>query len=62
MTTYLNCMIAFENNGFTGDLDEVLTGWQAEIYRRMINKAQQTNQCYSVIQNLLEQRKQITGE
>lgn len=61
MTTYLNCMIAFENNEFTGDLDEVLTGWETEVYQRMINKAAQTNQQQSIIQSLMKKRNQIKG-
>lgn len=61
MTTYLNCMITFENNEFTGDLDEVLTGWETEVYQRMIDKAAQTNQQQSIIQSLMEKRNQIKG-
>lgn len=61
MTTYLNCMIAAENNEFTANLDELLTEWEATIYQRMICKAMQTKQPYDVIQSLEEKREQIEG-
>ena len=43
MITFLNTMICFENNEFTGDFDEVLDDWTRSIYQAVIDKAVSTD-------------------
>ena len=44
MIVYLNAQISPADNGFTGELDQMLDTWSAEIYQHMINKAVETSQ------------------
>lgn len=52
-TTFLNTMICAENNGFTEELDDVLSEWERIIYSLMADKAIQTNQSPDTIAELI---------
>ena len=54
--TVLNTLICEENNALTDELDEVLTGWEAEIYQTLADKAIETEQDKELILKLLQQR------
>lgn len=56
MITFLNTMICEENNGLTGELDEVISSWRKSIYQAVIDKADETNQPVEVIMALLRKR------
>ena len=59
MVTFLNTMIDAENNDFTGELDEVISGWQKAIYQAVIDKADETHQDHDTIWKLLVKRDEI---
>ena len=56
MTTYLNCMIDKENNGFTAELDTLLDAWAAKVYGKLAMRAVETNQPTEYITKLLKKR------
>lgn len=60
MTTYLNCMICWDNNDFTGDLGDLLDNMTASVYQHVADKARETNQPNDVIMKLLEKRDEYT--
>lgn len=54
--TVLNTLICEENNDLTAELDEVLTGWEAEIFGTLADKAVETDQDRELILELLKRR------
>ena len=56
LTTFLNTMICFENNDFTGEFGEVLEGWMHKTYQALVNKAIETKQGHDVEWKLLTKR------
>ena len=56
MIVYLNAQISPADNGFTGELDQMLDIWSAEIYQHMINKAVKTGQPNNTIIALCKTR------
>jgi hypothetical protein len=62
MIVFLNTMICQENNDFTGDLDEVLDEWMAELYQCMADKAKATGQPDVVMFRYLNQRDSYLNE
>lgn len=56
LTTFLNTMICFENNDFTGDFGELLDGWMHKMYQALVNKAEETKQPSEVMWKLLTKR------
>lgn len=56
LTTFLNTMICFENNDFTGEFGEVLDGWMHKMYQSLVDKAVETKQGHDVEWKLLQKR------
>ena len=56
MATFLNTMIDTENNDFTGEYDEVLEDWEADMFQALADKAIETKQDNDTIWKLLEKR------
>ena len=56
MITYLNTMICFENNDFTGDLDETIDDWRKNIFQALIDMASKTEQPSEIIWKLCRKR------
>ena len=56
MITYLNTMICFENNDFTGDLDETIDRWRKEVFQALIDMAADTKQPQEIIWKLCRRR------
>lgn len=57
--TFMNTMIGPDNNDFTGDLDDLLTSWQARVYNELGNKAIDTKQDSELICKLLKARDEL---
>lgn len=56
MVTFLNTMICFENNDFTGDLDETIDDWRKDIFQALIDMAMKTEQPKETIWKLCRRR------
>lgn len=56
MITFMNTMICFENNDFTGALDDVIDGWKRAVYQTVIDYAVQTEQDSDTLWELMKKR------
>lgn len=59
LTTFLNTMIAFENNDFTENLSELIDEWQQDIFGILADKAIELKQDHEWISRLLKRRDEI---